>query len=56
VFCLLTALQFHELTTQLPRQIWIAMPRGVCSTTPACVRVPARSEAPLREEALYPLL
>jgi predicted transcriptional regulator of viral defense system len=28
VFCLLTALQFHDLTTQLPRQIWIAMPRG----------------------------
>lgn len=28
VFCLLTALEFHELTTQLPRQIWIAMPRG----------------------------
>ena len=28
VFCLLTALQFHELTTQLPRQIWIGMPRG----------------------------
>ena len=28
MFCLLTALQFHELTTQLPRQIWIAMPRG----------------------------
>jgi predicted transcriptional regulator of viral defense system len=28
VFCLLTSLQFHELTTQLPRQIWIAMPRG----------------------------
>ena len=28
VLCLLTALQFHELTTQLPRQIWIAMPRG----------------------------
>jgi predicted transcriptional regulator of viral defense system len=28
VFCLLTALQFYELTTQLPRQIWIAMPRG----------------------------
>lgn len=28
VFCLLTALQFHELTTQLPRPIWIAMPRG----------------------------
>jgi predicted transcriptional regulator of viral defense system len=28
VFCLLSALQFHELTTQLPRQVWIAMPRG----------------------------
>lgn len=28
VFCLLSALQFHDLTTQLPRQIWIAMPRG----------------------------
>ena len=28
VFCLLMALQFHELTTQLPRQVWIAMPRG----------------------------
>ena len=28
VFCLLTALQFHELTTQLPRQVWIGMPRG----------------------------
>lgn len=28
VFCLLTALQFHELTTQLPGRIWIAMPRG----------------------------
>jgi len=28
VFCLLSALQFHELTTQLLRRIWIAMPRG----------------------------
>ena len=28
VFCLLTALRFHGLTTQSPRQIWIAMPRG----------------------------
>lgn len=26
VFCLLTALQFHEITTQLPRQIWLAIP------------------------------
>ena len=28
VFCLLTALQMHELTSQLPRQVWIAMPQG----------------------------
>ena len=28
VFCLLTALQIHALTTQLPRQVWIAMPQG----------------------------
>lgn len=28
VFCLFSALQFHALTTQLPRKIWIAMPRG----------------------------
>lgn len=28
IFCLLTALQIHELTTQLPREVWIAMPRG----------------------------
>lgn len=28
IFCLLTALQIHELTTQLPRKIWIAMPKG----------------------------
>lgn len=28
VFCLLTALQIHNLTTQLPRKIWIAMPKG----------------------------
>lgn len=26
VFCLITALQLHELTTQLPRKVWIAMP------------------------------
>ncbi len=28
VICLLSALQFHELTTQLPWQVWVAMPRG----------------------------
>ena len=26
IFCLLTALQIHELTTQLPRKVWIAIP------------------------------
>jgi predicted transcriptional regulator of viral defense system len=40
VFCLLTALQFHELTTQLPRQVWIAMPRG--SHTPRIEYPPVR--------------
>ncbi len=28
IFCLLTALQFHGLTTQIPRQVWITMPQG----------------------------
>ncbi len=28
VICLLSALQFHGLTTQLPWQVWVAMPRG----------------------------
>lgn len=40
VFCLLTALQFHGLTTQLPRQIWIAMPHG--SHTPKIDHPPVR--------------
>lgn len=26
VFCLLTALRFHELTTQSPHEIWLALP------------------------------
>ncbi len=26
VFCLLTALRFHELTTQKPHEVWIALP------------------------------
>jgi len=28
VVCLLSALQFHELTTQAPFQVWLAIPRG----------------------------
>jgi predicted transcriptional regulator of viral defense system len=26
VFCLLTALRFHELTTQAPAEVWVALP------------------------------
>jgi len=40
MFCLLSALQFHELTTQLPRQVWIAMPRG--SHTPRLAYPPVK--------------
>jgi predicted transcriptional regulator of viral defense system len=28
VVCLLSALQFHELTTQMPREVWIAREKG----------------------------
>ena len=28
VVCLLSALHFHEITTQMPQQIWIAVERG----------------------------
>lgn len=28
VFCMFSALQIHYLTTQLPRQVWIAKPHG----------------------------
>jgi predicted transcriptional regulator of viral defense system len=28
VACLLTALRFHDLTTQAPSEVWIALPRG----------------------------
>ncbi len=40
VFCLLTALQFHGLTTQLARRVWIAMPRS--SHTPQIPYPPIR--------------
>jgi predicted transcriptional regulator of viral defense system len=40
VFCLLTALEFHGLTTQLPWQVWIGMPRG--SHTPRIDHPPLR--------------
>jgi len=28
IICLLSALQFHELGTQLPHQVWVAIPKG----------------------------
>ena len=28
VLCLLSALQWHEIGTQLPHQVWIALPEG----------------------------
>ena len=40
VVCLLTALVVHEIGTQLPREIWIAIPQG--SRTPTLTRRRAR--------------
>ena len=40
VICLLSALQFHVIGTQLPRQVWMALDRGV--------RRPAIEYPPLR--------
>ena len=40
VLCLLSALQFHEIGTQLPHQVWIALPEGT--------QAPALSYPPLR--------
>ena len=39
VVCLLSALHFHDIGTQLPRGIWIAVPRGQ--------RVPRMDELPV---------
>lgn len=38
--CLLSALRFHDIGTQLPREVWLAVPRGT--------RVPRLSYPPLR--------
>ena len=33
IICLLTALRVHELGTQLPRKVWIAIPhKGPCTS------------------------
>jgi len=38
VVCLLSALRFHDLTTENPSEVWLAVPRG---TRPPKPRVPA---------------
>jgi predicted transcriptional regulator of viral defense system len=40
VVCLSTALRFHNLGTQLPREVWLAVPRGK--------RVPSFTYPPIR--------
>ena len=49
VFCLLSALAFHRLTTEMPHEVWLAV--GLKARTPAVDRPPVRvvrlSEAPL---------
>lgn len=48
VICLLSALQFHEIGTQLPHEVWIALPEA--TQTPAIDYPPLRV-ARLRGEA-----
>ena len=51
VVCLLSALAFHQLTTEMPHEVWIAI--GLKARTPAIdappVRVVRLSEAPLAD-------
>jgi predicted transcriptional regulator of viral defense system len=51
VICLLSALQFHELTTQTPHEVWMFLRRkDWAPTNPAvAIRVVRASEASLRE-------
>ena len=46
VVCLISALQFHGIGTQLPAEVWIAVPRGT--------RVPRLSTPPLRVVHISP--
>jgi predicted transcriptional regulator of viral defense system len=46
VVCLVSALQFHDVGTQLPAEVWIAVPRGT--------RVPRVSALPLRVVNISP--
>ncbi len=40
VICLLSALEFHDITTQMPRSVWVATERGT--------RIPRLNELPVR--------
>ncbi len=46
VVCLLSALRFHDTGTQLPAEVWLAVPRGT--------RVPRLSTPPLRVVRISP--
>lgn len=48
VACLSTALLFHNLGTQLPRDVWLAVPRGT--------RVPSFASPPVRVTRIVPAL
>lgn len=48
IICLLSALSFHNIGTQLPHQVWIAVPRGT--------RVPRLSFPPLRVVRISPAI
>lgn len=48
VVCLLTALLFHSLGTQLPREVWLAVPRGT--------RIPSVAYPPIRVTRIAPAL
>ncbi len=51
VVCLLSALRFHELTTQLPSQVWIALEQKAWRprTAPLAVRIAYFSGSAFRE-------
>ncbi len=46
VVCLISALRFHDIGTQIPAEVWIAVPRGT--------RVPRISAPPLRVVNISP--
>ena len=48
VVCLATALLFHKVGTQLPREVWLAVPRGT--------RVPSFASPPVRVTRIVPAL